>query len=57
MNDRNIHISPIKEMEIRSSCIPDVVSLAQGIPSFDTPECIKRKAIEAIVEGKVARYS
>lgn len=44
-------------MEIRSSCIPDVVSLAQGIPSFDTPECIKRKAIEAIVEGKVARYS
>ena len=44
-------------MEIRSSRIPDVVSLAQGIPSFDTPECIKRKAIEAIQEGKVARYS
>jgi aminotransferase len=34
-----------------------VVSLAQGIPSFDTPECIKRRAIEAIQEGKVARYS
>lgn len=50
-------ISPIKEMEIRSVKIPDVVSLAQGIPSFDTPECIKRKAIEAINEGKTSRYS
>lgn len=44
-------------MEIRGSQIPDVVSLAQGIPSFDTPLCIKNKAIEAIQEGRVARYS
>ncbi len=50
-------MSPIKEMEIRSTKIPGVVSLAQGIPSFDTPECIKRRAIEAINEGKTARYS
>lgn len=44
-------------MEIRSSKISDVVSLAQGIPSFDTPLCIKNKAIEALQSGKVARYS
>lgn len=53
----NVLISPIKEMEIRSAKVPAVVSLAQGIPNFDTPECIKRKAIEAIQEGLVARYS
>jgi aspartate/methionine/tyrosine aminotransferase len=53
----NIKISPIKEMEIRSSRILNVVSLAQGIPSFDTPLCIKNKAIEAIQDGRVARYS
>ncbi len=53
----NVLISPIKEMEIRSARIPSVVSLAQGIPNFDTPECIKRKAIEAIQKGLTARYS
>lgn len=52
-----IRISPIKEMEIRSSRISNVVSLAQGIPSFDTPQCIKNRAIEAIEDGRVARYS
>lgn len=50
-------ISPIKEMEIRSSKIPGVVSLAQGVPSFDTPLCIKRKAIEMMSEGRAAKYS
>jgi len=44
-------------MEIRSAEISGVVSLAQGVPSFDTPECIKRRAIEAISEGRSARYS
>jgi len=44
-------------MEIRSSRISNVVSLAQGIPSFDTPQCIKNRAIEAIEDGRVARYS
>ena len=52
-----IQLSPIKEMEIRSSKIPGVVSLAQGIPSFNTPECIKKKAIEAIENNRTARYS
>lgn len=52
-----INLSPIKEMELRASRIPGVVSLAQGVPSFDTPEPIKRRAIEAIEQGKVAKYS
>ena len=34
-------LSPIKEIELAASRIPGVVSLAQGIPSFDTPEPIK----------------
>lgn len=52
-----INLSPIKEMELRASRIPGVISLAQGVPSFDTPEMIKRRAIEAIELGKVAKYS
>ena len=44
-------------MELRASRIPGVVSLAQGVPSFDTPEAIKRAAIDAIEKGKVAKYS
>lgn len=52
-----INLSPIKEMELRASRIPGVVSLAQGVPSFDTPEVIKNAAIEAIQKGKVAKYS
>jgi aminotransferase len=53
----DINLSPIKDMELRASRIPGVVSLAQGVPSFDTPDSIKRAAIEAIEKGKVAKYS
>ncbi|HUD08920.1 MAG TPA: pyridoxal phosphate-dependent aminotransferase [Candidatus Saccharimonadales bacterium] len=55
--DNKINLSPIKDMELRASRIPGVVSLAQGVPSFDTPDAIKRAAIEAIEKGKVAKYS
>jgi aminotransferase len=55
--NKGISLSPIKEMELRASRIPGVVSLAQGVPSFDTPETIKRAAIDAIEKGKVAKYS
>jgi aminotransferase len=50
-------LSPIKAVELRASRIPGVVSLAQGIPSFDTPEPIKRFVQERIAEGLCARYS
>jgi aspartate/methionine/tyrosine aminotransferase len=53
----DITVSPIKLMELRASKYPNAISLAQGIPSFDTPECIKEAAIEAIQKGKAAKYS
>lgn len=54
---RNINLSPIKAIELKSSGIPDVISLAQGIPSFDTPEVIKKAAAKALSRGDVAKYS
>ncbi len=54
---QNINLSPIKQIELLASKIPDVVSLAQGIPSFDTPEVVKKAAIKALSRGLVAKYS
>jgi hypothetical protein len=50
-------LSPIKEIELAASRIPGVVSLAQGIPSFDTPEPIKAFVQQKIAEGACAKYS
>ena len=44
-------------MELAAGRIPDVVSLAQGIPSFDTPEPIKTFVQQKIAEGACAKYS
>jgi aminotransferase len=54
---RDVELSPIKAIELAASRLPGVVSLAQGIPSFDTPEPIKRFVQERIAEGVCARYS
>jgi aminotransferase len=54
---RGLTLSPIKDVELQASRIPGVVSLAQGIPSFDTPEPIKRFAARMMDEGACARYS
>ena len=54
---RGLTLSPIKEVELQASRIPGVVSLAQGIPSFDTPEPIKRFVAERLAAGDCARYS
>lgn len=54
---KNLQISIIKQMEIRAQQYPDVVSLAQGIPSFDTPSGIKRRVENALRRGVVAKYS
>jgi len=54
---QNINLSPIKTIELLASRIPDVVSLAQGIPSFDTPKIVKQAAIKALNRGVVAKYS
>jgi len=57
LSEKEVNLSPIKDMELRASRIPGVVSLAQGVPSFDTPDSVKRAAIEAIEKGRVAKYS
>ncbi len=54
---KNINLSPIKTIELLASKIPDVVSLAQGIPSFDTPEVVKKAVFKALNRGAVAKYS
>lgn len=54
---QKIDLSPIKRIELMASNIPDVISLAQGIPSFDTPEVVKKAAIKALNKGLVAKYS
>ncbi len=50
-------LSPIKAMELAASKIPGVVSLAQGIPSFRTPEAIKQFVHEKIDLGLCDKYS
>ena len=52
-----VKLSPIKAMELAASRVPDVISLAQGIPSFDTPEPIKAFVQQKIAEGECATYS
>ena len=52
-----LQLSMIKEMELRAAQIPGIVSLAQGIPSFDTPEPIGRYVQEKIASGASSRYS
>ncbi|PIR44100.1 aminotransferase [Candidatus Wolfebacteria bacterium CG10_big_fil_rev_8_21_14_0_10_31_9] len=54
---QKINLSPIKQIELLASKIPDVVSLAQGVPSFDTPDVVKKAAIKALNKGRVAKYS
>ncbi|MFH1565521.1 MAG: pyridoxal phosphate-dependent aminotransferase [bacterium] len=55
MSDRvkNIIMSPIKEMMVLAAEKENTVSLAQGIPSMDTPQHIKDAACAAI-QGSVA---
>jgi aminotransferase len=50
-------MSPIKQIEILASKIPGSISLAQGIPSFETPVVIKNEIIKATNSSKVSKYS
>lgn len=54
---KNLNLSVIKQMELRAQKFPDMISLAQGVPNFDTPSCIKRRVERALQEGVVAKYS
>lgn len=53
----NVKLSPIKAMELAASRVPGVISLAQGIPSIDTPGPIKSFVQQKIAEGACAKYS
>ena len=53
----DVKLSPIKAIELAASRVPDVISLAQGIPSFDTPEPIKSFVQQKIADGECAKYS
>jgi aminotransferase len=57
LTSSGVELSPIKAIELRASTIPGVVSLAQGIPSFDTPAPIKQFVQQKIDDGSCARYS
>ncbi|MFA5954506.1 MAG: pyridoxal phosphate-dependent aminotransferase [Patescibacteria group bacterium] len=57
LDPKTVELSKIKQIELLASARPDTVSLAQGIPSFDTPDEVKRFAIRAIEDGRVAKYS
>lgn len=50
-------LSPIKAMELAASKIPGSISLAQGIPSFRTPDVIKQFVHEKIDQGLCDKYS
>ncbi|MGM0629395.1 MAG: pyridoxal phosphate-dependent aminotransferase [Patescibacteria group bacterium] len=54
---KNINLSMIKQIELEASKYPDAISLAQGIPDFDTPQFIKRRVERALKRGAVAKYS
>jgi aspartate/methionine/tyrosine aminotransferase len=53
----SFELSPIKAIELAATKLPDVISLAQGIPSFPTPQAIKDFVYQRIQEGKCDKYS
>jgi len=50
-------LSPIKAIELEAARHPGTVSLAQGIPSFQTPERVIRYVQEKISAGLCDKYS
>lgn len=52
-----MELSPIKAIEIACSKVPGAISLAQGIPSFETPKEVKDFIIAQINDGKCDKYS
>ena len=54
---KDLKLSIIKQIELKASKYADVVSLAQGIPNFDTPQSIKGRVENALRRGAVAKYS
>lgn len=53
----SFELSPIKAMELAASKLQDVISLAQGIPSFATPQVIRDFVHQRIEQGLCDKYS
>ena len=55
---KDIEVSLIRYMPVLASKVPEAVSLGQGIPSFELPEYIREKLIEALQSQKnINKYS
>lgn len=52
-----IEVSAIKRIQLLANTKKDVISLAQGTPSFFTPEHIKKAAIDAIQNNLSDKYT
>lgn len=52
-----IEVSAIKRIQLLANTKKDVISLAQGTPSFFTPNHIKKAAIEAINQNLSDKYT
>ncbi len=53
----SMDMSAIKKIQLMSLKIPDAISLAQGVPSFNTADYIKKSAKEAIDNGLSDKYT
>lgn len=55
---KDIEVSLIRQMPVWAAKVPDTVSLGQGIPSFDLPDYIRERLIEALRSRKdINKYS
>lgn len=54
---KGIQVSAIKRVENLARASKDVISLAQGTPSFSTPDYVKKAAIDAMERGLTDKYT
>lgn len=53
-----VPMSAIKEMAMRAAGMPDTVSLAWGVPSFRTPECVRAAVEKALAnDPDIGKYA
>ena len=55
---QHITVSAIKEMSLLAMDTPGAINLAWGLPSFETPEYIRRKVAEALLsDPEIGKYA
>ncbi|CAN5174215.1 hypothetical protein BH09PAT2_BH09PAT2_00820 [soil metagenome] len=53
----SMDMTAIKKIQLMTNQIPGAISLAQGIPSFGTPDYVKKAAQDAIAQGLSDKYT